>query len=171
MSSRGPARQGRFGRGAGFTLAELVTVLIIVGIVSVYAASRFSGSFAKTRAVYDQLFAQLQHARRLAVAQRRVVCVHLSGTQSRLFYGAAQGTPTTCPGIAGVVSPTGQTPFTVDAAAAGAGIAPAATFQFDALGRYLTGASGDPGANLTVTVSGEGSYGLTVERESGYVHP
>lgn len=153
-------------RATGFTLAELVTVIVIVSVVSIYAASRLSGEFVRTRASYDELLVQVQYARKTAVAQRRFVCVHISAAQSQLFYG----TGAACPATTGVASPVSQVPYTVNVGS-GVSFAPASTLQFDGQGRYLTAAGADPGANLTVTVSGDGSYSFTVERDTGYVHP
>ncbi len=154
------------GRSAGFTLAELVTVIVIVSVISIYAASRLSGEFARTRASYDQLLVQVQYARKTAMAQRRFVCVHVAAAQSQLYYG----TGVACPATTGVASPALQVPYTVNAAS-GTSFAPASTLQFDGQGRYLTAAGADPGANRTITVSGDGSYAFTVERDTGYVHP
>ncbi len=157
------------GRSAGFTLAEMVAVIVLVGVLSVYAASRLTGSFANTRGFYDRLLAQTQYARKAAIAQRRVVCVHMTAADVRLY----RGTSTTCPGTDGLSSPTGETPFTL-AVPSGTSIAAPAmdfTFQFNALGEYLTSAGGTPGSSLTVTVTGEGTHSFTVEAGTGYVRP
>ena len=153
-------------QAAGFTLAELVTVIVIVSVVSIYAASRLSGEFARTRASYDELLVQVQYARKTAMAQRRFVCVHIAAAQGQLYYG----TGAACPAASGVASPASQVPYTVNAGS-GVSFAPASTLQFDGQGRYLTAAGTDPGANFTITVSGDGSFSFTVERDTGYVHP
>jgi MSHA pilin protein MshC len=155
----------------GFSLTELVIVLVLVGIISVYAAARFDRASLETRAVYDQLFAQIAHARKTAVGQRRAVCVHLDGAQSVLRYDDA--VPGTCNPGNGVPSPVGATPFTVAAGTTAFTAVPALpqVLRFDPAGRYLTAAGGIPGASLVVTVTGDGAHQLTVERESGYVHP
>ena len=64
----------------GFTLIELVLVLILVGIMSVYAAPKISnlGLFADT-GFRDQAVSALQMGRKYAIAQRRNVRVALSG--------------------------------------------------------------------------------------------
>lgn len=64
---------------AGFTLVELVTTIILVGIISVAALPRvtnnadFSG-----RAFYDAVWSAVTHARRLAVSGRRFACVTIT---------------------------------------------------------------------------------------------
>lgn len=151
---------------AGFTLTELVVVIAIVAIVSVFAAARFTRGGFDTRAVFDQLFAQVTYARKTAVAQRRQVCVHVTAAQSQLFFG----TPASCPGTSGVPSPVGATPFTVNAGS-GMSFGPVTTFQFDGQGRYLTNAGADPGAKLLLSVTGDGTFSLCVERETGYAYP
>lgn len=147
---------------SGFTLPELIVVLVIVGILSVVALPRFWGSEYGTRGYYDELLAQVSYARKAAVAQRRAVFVRIDGTQSLLCYNGAGA-------CAGVPSPTGQTPFTV-APRAGVTVT-AVTFQFDGLGRYRDSAGVLVSAPLTITVTGDGAHTFTVEHETGYVRP
>lgn len=142
-------------------------IITIIGVISVFVAARISGGEAQTRGFYDELLSQVQYARKLAIAQRRRICVHMGPTDSRLYYSNPAGDA--CPATSAAAGPTGETPFTV---AARAGITvTTATFQFDALGRYLTSGGGTPAGLLTVTVSGDGSLPFTVERDTGYVHP
>jgi MSHA pilin protein MshC len=139
----------------GFSLAELIAVILVVSVLSVFAVTRFSGNIAVTRGFYDELLAQVQYARKVAIAQRRSVFVRITpGAQSELCYNAAGP-------CAGVVSPTGGVPFSL-AVPTGVNVA-AATIQFDGLGRYPAGGP------LDVTVSGDGSYQFTVFHETGYV--
>jgi MSHA pilin protein MshC len=65
-------------RMAGFTLVELVTVLIIVGILAVVAIPRFMDRTFDERGFHDAVKAAAQHARRVAVASRRFSCVIVS---------------------------------------------------------------------------------------------
>jgi MSHA pilin protein MshC len=70
-------------RMAGFTLVELVTVLIIVGILAVVAIPRFMDRSFDERGFHDEVKAAAQHARRVAVASRRFSCVNVTpGTGS-----------------------------------------------------------------------------------------
>lgn len=143
--------------GRGFSLAELIAVILVVSVLSVFAVTRFSGSFATTRGFYDELLSQVQYARKVAVAQRRPVFVRIDGAQSQLCYNAAGA-------CAGVASPAGGVPFTL---VIPAGVsATAATIEFDGLGRY-------PAAGpLVVTVGdADGSLAFRVEHETGYVRP
>lgn len=61
-------------RQQGFTIVELIAVIIIIGIMSSVAAPRFVGNDAfETRGVHGKLLASLRLAQRTAVAQRRPV--------------------------------------------------------------------------------------------------
>lgn len=148
----------------GFTIVELVVVIVIVGVISVFVSARVTGTAERTRAVHDQLLSQVQYARKVAVAQRRVVCAHVGAPQSRLFYADAAGT---CPAAAGVAASTGQVPFAVDVP--GAIAVDTVTLQFDALGRPRSAAGALLAAQLVVNVAGDGIYPITIDHESGYV--
>lgn len=158
--------KGSFFYRLGFSLIELVVVIVIIGVISIFASARISGSLAQTRGFYDELLSQVQYARKVAIAQRRPVFVRIEATESRLCYTAAGdcGPPTPSDAVA---SPAGELPFRV-ALPAGVAVS-ASTFQFDALGRYRTAAGAATGAPLLVAVTGDGNYQFLVEHETGYV--
>jgi MSHA pilin protein MshC len=149
----------------GFSLPELIAVLVVLGVIAVAVGTNLSGSFATTRGFYEQVFAQVSFGRKAAIAQRRAVFVRIDATQSRLCYSSAGA----CSGADAVAPPSGPAPFAVSVPA-GVSIT-AAVFQFDPLGRYLTSAGGAPGGPLVISVSGEGTYQIVVEHDTGYVHP
>jgi len=146
--------RGSFFYSRGFSLAELVAVILIVSILSAVAVARFRDGFAQTRGFHDQLLSQVQYARKVAVAQRRSVFVRIDPAQSVLCYNAAGA-------CVGVASPSGEVPFTLNVPA---GITVAvATIEFTGLGQY-------PAAGpLVVAVTGDETLQFTVEHETGYV--
>lgn len=148
---------------AGFTIIELVVTLVVVGVLAVVVLPRFADRRAfDTRGFADQTRAAIELARKAAVAQRRNVCVAVAATSVTLTQATAPGPAAAC-----------TTPLTdpasgnalVLAAPAGISLAASAGLTFGALGEPLGAA-----AAVTVTVSGDGTHTLTVERGSGHVH-
>ena len=142
----------------GFTMTELITVMVIVGIMAAIVAPRFfdRGTF-DSRGFYDQTISTLRYAQKTAIAQRRLVCVTFPTAGRIVLRTAATFTGVTC--NTNVQNPAGGTsPYTVDAPS-GVTLGGAADFNFDALGRTTT-------AVTSITV---GSYTITIDQETGYV--
>nr|AMK59142.1 general secretion pathway protein H [uncultured bacterium UPO42] len=155
---------------AGFTLVELITVLVVLGILGGVIATRFNFSGFNEAGFRDKLTATLAFARKSAVAQRRNVCVTLAANRLELRIdnvptGAAGAG--TCPRVLDLpVSDTacGGLSYAV-CAPNGVALAGPAGLSFDPLGRpSLT-----PSAQYTVS-GGTSGYIVTVEAETGYVH-
>lgn len=67
-------------KSRGFTLIELIVVMIVVGILAVVVLPRFNNQADFAQAGFRlQAEAALQYARKIAVASRRYVCVSSSG--------------------------------------------------------------------------------------------
>lgn len=148
---------------AGFTLLELLTIIVIVGILALVAVPRFgtSGSF-DSRGFYDKATAVVRTAQKTAVAWRGNVFVCVSGTQ------ITAGTPNTC-----------ATPLTSPAGGNLTQLAPSGvtlntvTFGFDGLGRPVNSAGVLMAAATTITftstIAGDPARTITVAAETGHV--
>ncbi len=147
---------------AGFTLIELVVVLVILGILAAVAAPRFfDGTAFLQRGYYEELAMALKYAQKLAVASGCPVRVTITAgsyqaRQQAVQIGSCDLTDTTWP--TGVRLADGQ--ILAGTSPGGVMTAPAVTMTFDALGRT------DLGADQTISV---GPFALTVLADSGFV--
>lgn len=152
----------------GFTLVELVMVMIIVGILAVFAAPRFfDADIFKSRGFADQVQASLRYAQKVAIAQRRNVCVAMTAGDITLTIASASGAASACD--TNLISPTGESPYKINTPSASITLSPVQTFIFNALGKPFDTLGNPSVAQKTIAISGAASP-IIVEAETGYVH-
>lgn len=146
----------------GFTLVELVVILIIVGVLAVAAIPRFFDRQSyDARGFYDQALSMARYGQKVAIAQHTDVFFNAAASNTIcLTYVADAG----CSNLTGVINPTDGNKFS-KAAPAGVTLTAPVSFSFSALGRPV------PDAAVSFGIVGDGmTRTITVERETGYVH-
>ena len=151
------SRPGGLATSRRFTLAELVMVLVIVSVLAVAAMPAMFGRLTfDTRRFADQVRAAIQYAQKVAVAQRRNVCVTVTASSLSLTQGISAGAACSA-AVFDVSSGSGFVLIAPGSVSLGG----AATITFDALGQTASAA--------TVTVTGDQSIPINVEAVTGYV--
>jgi MSHA pilin protein MshC len=141
----------------GFTLIELILVLVLLGVLAVFAGPKVLNiGDLNARGFHDQTLGLLRFAQKAAIAQRRTVCVAFTQTSLTLTVASAAAISTCNTALAG---PAGAATVT-----ARAGIQYTATpagFSYDGLGQ--------PSAAQSFQVATV-SRTITVEAQTGYAH-
>src|SRR5688572_17252471 len=121
---------------AGFSLVELVTVLVVVGILAAFAVPRFLDRTGfESRGMYDQAQGIVRYAQKIAIAQRRSLPdsqpIHVTITASGITVCCHKSDGTGGP----VIDPSTGNALVLNAPASGAiTLAPETTFSFDGSG-------------------------------------
>jgi prepilin-type N-terminal cleavage/methylation domain-containing protein len=166
----------------GFTLIEMVMVIVLVGIMSVVALPRMLDKSFSERGMRDGAKAALQHARHVAIASRRYTCVNItqgSGTAGTIAIRMDTTLPETtgfttvsCAGAAGTavtLASSGSNCATNQVCAPSGvslSVSPSTQIIFDPQGRSVD-TSKNVNSNSTLTVSNQPV--ITVNAETGFV--
>lgn len=166
----------------GFTIVELIVVMVLVGILSTLAAARLMDrGDIEAPAFGQQARSMLRYGQKLAIAQNRPV--YVSGTPARiaLCFNAACTQRVIAPAgntdTAATRAACGSTTWYCEGVPAGVTIASAvAGMYFDEQGRPFAvtdpvGSDVSTFASLTITLTGSAASDvIVVEPETGYVH-
>lgn len=135
-------------RTNGFSLMELVTVLVIAGILAAVVIPQFNPQQIDASWFYEQVKSGIRYGQRQAVAQRRTVYVVVSASTLALCYDPACGSGVSnfATGAAYVLS-----------APPGVSLTPV-TFSYNGLGQPSSGTSIGVGALPPITVTAETGY-------------
>ncbi|MFM2119271.1 MAG: hypothetical protein RL722_739 [Pseudomonadota bacterium] len=152
----------------GFTLTELIAVLIITSVLAVVALPRLGGALAgRADADRDALIAALRHGQAVATSHRRLVCAQVSTNLLSLSLAASRGgsCSATLPGVDGQTG-------TPASGGSSFSLSPAGTLYLQPDGRITRDAAGTTTTRWTLAVSsssGVSPAAILVVGETGHL--
>jgi MSHA pilin protein MshC len=150
-------------RELGFTLVELVAVIVITGIIAAISAPRFIGVDAfDARGSYSTLSSALRYAQKTAIAQRITVYANINTSTRVVCIGYTSNCSTA------VLDPSTQVAYSKTLSNNVTITASTSTIGFDGLGKPV------PNASATFIIKNavvptESTRTITVEADTGYV--
>jgi MSHA pilin protein MshC len=152
----------------GFTMVELITVIVVLGILSAIVIPRFTSKTEfDARGFFDQTQNMIRYAQKTAIAQRRNVWVQLNQTTGLicLTYVSVNNDCSTDGGVP-VADPNDQVWYR-KFAPANVAFTSSQSFAFTPLGQP------SPNIAYSIVLQQDGSTvvgTIRVEAETGYVH-
>ena len=153
-------------RHGGFTLVELIAVMVVLGILSAVALPRMMNNQALAGAAFQSdVVSALRYAQKSAVSHRRLVCATLTATTVTLAI-ATNNPDTSCAVGAALPSPDGTLYQSRDGSVQASGY-PAGLY-FQPAGTITSDGAGATLYSGTISITGQGAP-ITIVGATGYV--
>ena len=150
----------------GFTLPELIAVIMLVSILAAVALPKMTGALSfRDDSWREQIVAALHSAHKSAVAHRRLVCATINAGSVTLSMASANPATSCNTALAGVDG--SASVAAGNGAAATASVSPAGVLYFQPSGRVSTDGAGSNVAVRTITLAGQTS--IVRVGETGHV--
>lgn len=151
-------------RQRGFTLVELVVVIVIAGVLAVVVLPSFkAASGAAADAYRDSVMAGLRLAQSTALSHRRLVCVQFAAGRMQVTIAPANPAAA-CTSV--LVGPDGASAWAAPPSGVTMATSPSATLYFNADGS-VSGTAGGSATSFTLTPTGLSA--ITVRGLNGVV--
>ena len=148
-------------RGHGYTMVELITVMVVLGIISAIAIPRLMGNDMAGPAFRAELVSALRYAQKTAVSHRRLVCAAVTANAVTLTI-ASQGNSSAC--NTALTLPDGSASYSSKDSAV---TASATTLYFQPAGTITRDGAGATTTSGAITVTELTS--IAVQGATGYV--
>jgi MSHA pilin protein MshC len=150
---------------AGFTLPELIGVMILVAVLAAVALPKFDAAISlRGDAWRDEVVSALRHAHQTAVSHRRLVCAVVGATTVTLTI-AANNPASAC--TASLPGPDGGSAYTTATGGTTASVSPAGTLYFQPSGRVTSDGAGNTASDRSITIGTTTT--VVVVGETGHV--
>ena len=152
-------------RRRGFTLVELIAVMMLAGVMALVVLPRMDGASALRGAAWrDQVLSALRQGHQLAQGHRRLVCATVA--TGAVTLSIADSNPASSCNQA-LATPDGHASFAHDASGIATSASPAGTIYFQPSGRVTSDGAGASALNATISVAGEPA--ISIVGETGHV--
>lgn len=150
-------------RHSGYTIIELVTIIVILGILAVVALPRIGNNTYRSHEFRDRAVSALRYAQKTAVSHRRIVCVTFAANSVSLNIDT--NIDDVCDQALLLPGTNVNAAVSGDANSAFFSPVPAA-FNFNANG---TSSNATARTQFSINVNNEPPLIITLERDTGYV--